>query len=271
VTATFSSPDGAAEQLPEHYVPAAYREWGVELRDWQSQCSARADAGGLRYALRRLMPTVGCEADAVAFTQEEEAVFSTEGDGGLRCAVAPDGSYAHGPEDISGADVFAASFESCLALDAPGWRLRAVHRLARRGAARAWRCVSVELHRERRDGPWTGRQELAGCGGGLEAFSGDARFDLGVLAGAWAADGLRFAAGAAAPAAVAAEPWSLAALPGELMALPLGAFSAAEVGEGGDALLAAGALLPDGRVRLAVRELRGGRFVLAELLTLRRA
>lgn len=41
VTATFS-PSGAPQQLPEHYVPEAFREWGVELFDWQSQCSCNA-------------------------------------------------------------------------------------------------------------------------------------------------------------------------------------------------------------------------------------
>lgn len=43
MTASFS-PAGAPQQLPEHYVPEAFREWGVELWDWQSQCSCLADA-----------------------------------------------------------------------------------------------------------------------------------------------------------------------------------------------------------------------------------
>ena len=37
VTATFSA-DGSPQQLPERYVPGAFRDWGVELYDWQSQC-----------------------------------------------------------------------------------------------------------------------------------------------------------------------------------------------------------------------------------------
>jgi hypothetical protein len=43
VTASFT-PDGSPQQLPEHYVPGDFREWGVELWDWQSQCSSFADA-----------------------------------------------------------------------------------------------------------------------------------------------------------------------------------------------------------------------------------
>jgi hypothetical protein len=41
ITATFS-PAGQPQPLPEHYVPGAFREWGVELWDWQSQCSCLA-------------------------------------------------------------------------------------------------------------------------------------------------------------------------------------------------------------------------------------
>lgn len=44
VTAAFG-PDGAPQPLPQHYVPDAYREWGVELFDWQSQCSATTGEG----------------------------------------------------------------------------------------------------------------------------------------------------------------------------------------------------------------------------------
>lgn len=45
VIATFSA-EGQRQQLPEHYVPEAYREWGVELYDWQAQCSSTATSSG---------------------------------------------------------------------------------------------------------------------------------------------------------------------------------------------------------------------------------
>lgn len=41
VTATFS-PAGQPQPLPEHYVPEAFREWDVQLWDWQQQCSSLA-------------------------------------------------------------------------------------------------------------------------------------------------------------------------------------------------------------------------------------
>ena len=42
------SADGTVQQLPEHYVPGAYREWGVEVLDWQTQCSCSADSSQVR-------------------------------------------------------------------------------------------------------------------------------------------------------------------------------------------------------------------------------
>ena len=55
---------GQALELPEHYVPSAYREWDVHLYDWQTQCSVQALQGGegLRVSLKRLMPSVGVRA-----------------------------------------------------------------------------------------------------------------------------------------------------------------------------------------------------------------
>jgi hypothetical protein len=43
---------------------------GVELFDWNCMTSATVAGGTLRQTLRKMMPTVGCEADAVAFTEE---------------------------------------------------------------------------------------------------------------------------------------------------------------------------------------------------------
>ena len=46
------------------YVPQEFRDWEVRLVDWQTQCSMLATDEGVTYRLKRLMPTVGCEADA---------------------------------------------------------------------------------------------------------------------------------------------------------------------------------------------------------------
>ncbi len=50
----------------------AYRDWGVELFDWQSQSSMLADEGGLTATDRRMMPTVGACSLALPAADEEE-------------------------------------------------------------------------------------------------------------------------------------------------------------------------------------------------------
>lgn len=46
-------------------------EWDVKVLDWHTQHSTLAGAEGLSSKLKRLMPIVGCEADAVAFEEVE--------------------------------------------------------------------------------------------------------------------------------------------------------------------------------------------------------
>lgn len=41
---------------------------------------ASVDNGTLSYRVRRMMPTVGCEADAVAFTEEAQSLWSQPND-----------------------------------------------------------------------------------------------------------------------------------------------------------------------------------------------
>ncbi|BDA40359.1 hypothetical protein COCOBI_01-0120 [Coccomyxa sp. Obi] len=182
ITATFNS-RGEALELPEHYVPSAYREWDVHLYDWQSLCSMQVNGQeGLRYSLKRMMPTVGCEADAVAFTEEaQEGLSAAEASelggstwpGGLPWA--PDGSYALVPLHI-GDEEAKLRVESCLVrprtgpLDAVS-RTRVVHHLKRQADSREWQIDSVEVHQERFLAPYNGGGELAGCGGGMSAFA----------------------------------------------------------------------------------------------------
>ncbi|KAJ1693667.1 hypothetical protein LUZ63_010365 [Rhynchospora breviuscula] len=59
--------DGKPVELPELVVPEAYREWGVQVFDWQTQCPTLAEETGdpvLYCKLIKFYPTVGCEADA---------------------------------------------------------------------------------------------------------------------------------------------------------------------------------------------------------------
>lgn len=58
--------EGKPVELPENVVPDAYREWEVKVFDWQTQCPtlAKPEENALFYKLIKLLPTVGCEADA---------------------------------------------------------------------------------------------------------------------------------------------------------------------------------------------------------------
>lgn len=133
------------------YASQAYRDWGVTIYDWQSQCSMQCDAAGLAYTHRRMMPTVGCEADAIAFTSQEQQVFGPGAPG--RGAFTPDGSYSAGPADLAGQEKVAV--EHCLVLQ-HGQRVRLVHHLQRAAGSAAWRLASIEAHRERWEAPYNG-------------------------------------------------------------------------------------------------------------------
>lgn len=71
--ADFSS-EGEPIELPEQVVPEAFREWEVKVFDWQTQCPTLAQPQDLTifYKLIKLLPTVGCEADAATQYNIEE-------------------------------------------------------------------------------------------------------------------------------------------------------------------------------------------------------
>lgn len=263
MTVTFDR-DGEAQQLPEYYVPEAFRDWGVELFDWQSQCSMLADETGLKYTTRRMMPTVGCEADAVAFTEDQIAVFVPGS-----AAITSEGGYTWATiDDIAPKDVFKACYEHCLPLTT-GKRVRIVHNLKRMGPDSVWKVLSIEVHNEKWDGPQTGRRELQGCGGGMDPFSQKPALDIAALGGEWKASGVRFvpgSEGALESVQVESEILKIDGLQG-LIGLPLGTWSAVNV-HGVDAEIVAGVVLEDGRVKVAKQLVSGGKVALAEVLTL---
>ncbi|CAA6666645.1 unnamed protein product [Spirodela intermedia] len=72
---------GEPVELPENVVPEAFREWGVQIFDWQTQCPTLAETAkpSLIYKLIKLLPTVGCEADAATrYTVEEKIVQGSD-------------------------------------------------------------------------------------------------------------------------------------------------------------------------------------------------
>ncbi|MBA0549650.1 hypothetical protein Golob_020669, partial [Gossypium lobatum] len=66
--------EGKPIELPESVVPEAYREWEVKVYDWQTQCPTLAEPveNTMTYKTIKLLPTVGCEADAATRYSIEE-------------------------------------------------------------------------------------------------------------------------------------------------------------------------------------------------------
>lgn len=52
--------------LPHLYVPDAYKEWGMEMYDWQTHCSMTVENARLIQTTRKLYTATGCECDSVA-------------------------------------------------------------------------------------------------------------------------------------------------------------------------------------------------------------
>ncbi|GAB4838677.1 hypothetical protein Ancab_028221 [Ancistrocladus abbreviatus] len=87
--------EGKPIELPESVVPEAYREWEVKVFDWQTQCPtlAQPEEFGLSYRLIRLLPTVGCEADAATIYSSDERNVGGEGNNALAFGYHSSGSY----------------------------------------------------------------------------------------------------------------------------------------------------------------------------------
>ncbi|XXG71936.1 hypothetical protein AAC387_Pa07g1149 [Persea americana] len=87
--------DGKPNELPESVVPEAFREWEVKVFDWQTQCPTLAEPEEpvLVYKLIKLLPTVGCEADAATRYSVDERKIGGMSDKVSAFAYHPSGCY----------------------------------------------------------------------------------------------------------------------------------------------------------------------------------
>ncbi|KAL5983239.1 hypothetical protein ACLOJK_017323 [Asimina triloba] len=87
--------EGNPIELPESVVPEAFREWEVKVFDWQIQCPtlAETDRPMLLYKLIKLLPTVGCEADAATQYSIDERTIGGANDKLEVFAYHPSGCY----------------------------------------------------------------------------------------------------------------------------------------------------------------------------------
>ena len=143
-------------------VPDAFREWGMDIKDWQSQCSTtvRDAASGTELYCKdaRFVPVVGCEADAStveSFERDAIAIERVAVEAGAR------GGYSACYEDQKGVEIV----QHCVVNDAldPPIRVRMKHRADGCGAVRVWR--------EAMDEPFCDGGSLASSCGGNSAVA----------------------------------------------------------------------------------------------------
>lgn len=58
--------NGDKISLPHLYIPEAYKEWGMELFDWQTHCTMEVKDNELRQNTKTLYAGTGCECDTIA-------------------------------------------------------------------------------------------------------------------------------------------------------------------------------------------------------------
>ena len=182
-TVTFTA-DGQPQELPSQYVPKEFRDWDVTLYDWQSQCSMQPLSTGIKCLLKRLMPTVGCEADAQSFEEDKRQLLGSS-KAATQHAILSNGSYTTASSlDLSGQT--SLRFEHCL-VTVQQRRIRVVQHVKASGTSDSWQLSTVEVHNEKYDAPYNGGAELSGCGGGMSNFAETSRLDASQLQQDWAA------------------------------------------------------------------------------------
>lgn len=159
-------PQGNALELPHHLVPDAYREWDMVPTSWQTQCSMRVVKDRVEWVNRKLIPTVGCEADAVAF--EEDGCKDDAGP--VPVHFLENGSFCIAPRDISASSKW--EVHHCLVNRPKEERVRIVQKFSNRpDGSIVFQDLEVVL--ERFEEEYNGKPLLNGCGGPCVAEFGD--------------------------------------------------------------------------------------------------
>lgn len=187
--------EGAPVELPENVVPGAFREWGVQVFDWQTQCPTLADEHGgllLTYKMIKLLPTVGCEADAATRYSVEERVVGGEDNQVSAFAYDSSGSFiAVCPMESPGGQKV-LELEHCLVdpRDKEA-RIRVIQVvLVEEGAM--W-LEKIRVFSEHWDGPFRNGELLGGCAIRDSAFATTAVVDVSEVVGVWQGTSLAIA------------------------------------------------------------------------------
>ncbi|CAG9461592.1 unnamed protein product [Pedinophyceae sp. YPF-701] len=236
-------------EIPELYVPAAFREWDVTLYDWQTQASSTVREGTFTRMSKQLMPTAGCEADAVAFEEEIQEAGNTPGSG---LAPLPDGGYSIGPTALDSSKKELA--EHCVPVG-DGYRVRVSQSLRNwTGAPGKWSVAEVKVFEEEFEGEYNAGTELFACGAGTRKLSDREALDAAKeLAGDWVVAEGYPCTWAGAEGAGDAEEWLGGVRAGGegVVMLPGGAWSRVTASEAG-VMIEAGVMERGGSGRVVV-------------------
>lgn len=180
------SREGQPLELPESVVPEAYREWEVKVFDWQTQCPtlAQPHSHTLLYKSIKLLPTVGCEADAATRYSIDHRTTTTSlsfsySVSGSYVAVWPLGDNNH--LEVEHCLINPNDKESRV-------RILQVVRLAEEETKTLLVLQSVKVFRELWDGPFRDGDQLGGCAIRSSGFASTPTTSASVVAGSWRAE-----------------------------------------------------------------------------------
>ncbi|EYU40483.1 hypothetical protein MIMGU_mgv1a008050mg [Erythranthe guttata] len=181
--------EGKPIELPEMVVPEAYREWEVKVFDWQTQCPTLADQNqsSLIYKTIKLLPTVGCEADAatrynihersVSVTQPHNSAFAYQSTG---CYVAlwPSSIATNKLNNSKSIEV-----EHCLINPSDKESRVRIIQVLEQSSEMKMKSISVFV--EQWYGPFRNGDQLGGCAIRDSAFAATQPLKASQLSGVW--------------------------------------------------------------------------------------
>ncbi|KAI7756435.1 hypothetical protein M8C21_029116 [Ambrosia artemisiifolia] len=178
--------DGKPIELPENVVPNAYREWEVQVFDWQTQCPtlAQPDNSSVIYKLVRLLPTVGCEADAATRYSVEERVIGGEDNMVSSFAYQASGCYTAVWSTQKSASLKVLELEHCL-IDPRDKesRVRVIQIVSVEGNKLVLKNIKVFV--EQWYGPFRNGDQLGGCAIRDSAFATTKVLNGSDVSGVW--------------------------------------------------------------------------------------
>ncbi|KAK9112392.1 hypothetical protein Scep_019911 [Stephania cephalantha] len=178
--------EGKPVELPENVVPDAFREWEVQVFDWQTQCPTLAEPSDrlLMYKLIKLLPTVGCEADAATQHSIDERNVGGVDNKASAFAYHSNGSYVVLWPVGGNGDFGLLEVEHCL-----------VHPQDRESRVRIIQVIrvgnglmsleSVKIFREQWYGPFRNGDQLGGCAIRETGFASTATLNGLDVVGVW--------------------------------------------------------------------------------------